>query len=160
MPVPVPVRPIPASQFVKQRGATLIEILVALLILSFGLLGLSVLQVRALKGNLSSFQRSQAVIFNQYMLDLMRVDRENARGGSYNTPQICNPAAIAGASLAQNSLREWLTAVKANVGTAADLGSCVSVTCNVDYECTVRIHWDDSRAGGEGNQILAMSSRV
>ena len=149
-----------ASGRPTQRGATLIEILVALLILSFGLLGLSVLQARALKGNFSSFQRSQAVIFNQYMLDLMRIDRENARGGSYNTPQICNPAAVAGASLAQNSLREWLTVVKANIGTAADLGSCVSVTCNVDYECTVRIHWDDSRAGGLSNQILAMSSRV
>ena len=144
----------------QQRGATLVEILVALLILSFGLLGMSALQVRAMKGSISSFQRSQAVIFSQYLMDVMRVDREAAKGGDYNTTKICNPAGISGTTLAKNSLRDWLTSVKSNIGTATDLTTCVVVTCTADYICNVQILWDDSRAGGLSDQKMEVNSRV
>ena len=66
------------------KGATLIEILVALLILSLGLLGMAGLQARAVKGNHSAMQRTQAVMMSYYILDAMRVDRANAKAGNYN----------------------------------------------------------------------------
>ena len=146
----------------SQRGATLIEILVAVLILSFGLLGMAALQARAVKGNISAGQRSQAAMLAQYMLDVLRVDREQAKGGSYNTggSQICDPAAFAEATLPDNTRAQWLTSVKAAIGRPGDTTTCVRITCDADYLCTIRIEWDDTRAGGLNNQTIVLSSRV
>lgn len=144
----------------KMAGATLIEVLIAVLILSFGFLGMATLQVRAMKGGISSFQRTQAVILAQYMMDVMRVDRDAAKGGNYNLALSCNSGGISGTTLANNSLRDWLDSVKANIGTATDTSTCVVVACNADYICNVRIVWDDSGVGGLSNQSIEMSSRV
>ncbi len=144
----------------KVMGATLIEVLIAVLILSFGFLGMSALQVRAMKGGISSFQRSQAVILAQYLMDVMRVDREAAKGGSYNLTLSCNPAGISGTTLADNTRREWLTSVKTNIGVLGDTSTCVLVNCNSDYICSVRIEWDDRRIGGAIDQALEVTSRV
>ncbi|MCS7071722.1 MAG: type IV pilus modification protein PilV [Anaerolinea sp.] len=150
------------ARYRKQKGATLIEILVAVLILSFGLLGMAALQARAVKGNDSAGQRAQATMHAQYMLDVLRVDREQAKGGSYNTgaTQICDPSAFGGSTLADNTREQWLAGVKAAIGRPDDTTTCVRITCNADYLCTVRIEWDDSRAGGLSNQTLVLTSRV
>ncbi|MDR7092723.1 type IV pilus modification protein PilV [Hydrogenophaga laconesensis] len=144
------------------RGASLIEVLVAVLILSLGLLGMAALQSRAVKGNVSSGQRAQAVMLSHYVIDVMRVDRESAKGGSYNTGSdfICNPNAFNGTSLAETSRRAWLTSVKQNIGRADDNTTCAHIACDADYACTVQIRWDDSLSGGLANQTLVISSRV
>lgn len=46
----------------QQRGTSLIEILVTMVILSFGLLGIAVFHVKAQVASLESYQRAQAVI--------------------------------------------------------------------------------------------------
>jgi len=144
------------------RGATLIEVLVAVLILSLGLLGLAALQSRAVQGNVSSGQRAQAVMLSHYIIDVMRVDRESAKGGSYNTGNnfICDPSAFGGATLAETSRRAWLQSVKQNMGRANDNTTCAHVACDADYACTVQIRWDDSLSGGLADQTLVISSRV
>lgn len=144
----------------KQNGATLLEILIAVLILSFGFLGMSALQVRALKGSISSFQRSQAVIYTQYLMDVMRVDRESAKGGAYNLALTCSATAITGTTLAENTLRDWIGSVKTNIGSATDLDTCAVVACDADYICNVRVQWNDEKAGGLAAQVLEVSSRV
>lgn len=148
----------------EQRGATLIEILVAILILSFGFLGMAALQARAIKGSVSAEQRTQATYHAQYMLDVLRVDREHARGGDYNTGSspVCNPDAFGSAptTLADNSRKQWLTLVKQTMGRPDDTTTCVRIQCDADYNCTVTIEWDDSRAGGLSDQSVILSSRV
>jgi type IV pilus assembly protein PilV len=143
----------------KQGGATLIEILVAVLILSFGMLGMSALQIRALQGNQSSIQRSQATMLSYYIMDAMRVDRESAKGGDYNTNSgfVCGSVGITGSGLAKDTLRNWLDSTDAAMGGDASL-TCGSVACDGNYQCTVRIKWDDTKAGGQGNQQVELIS--
>ncbi len=154
--------PIQAPRRRLSCGASLIEVLVAVLILSLGLLGMAALQSRAIKGNISSGQRAQAVMLSNYVLDVMRVDRERARGGSYNTGAnfICSPNAFNGATLAETSRKDWLAAVKQNIGQADDNTTCASIACDADFACTVRIRWDDSLSGGLANQTFDISSRI
>lgn len=142
----------------RQRGASLIEVLVTLLIITFGLMGMSALQARALKGSVSSFQRGQAVIYAQYLLDVMRIDREQAKGGDYNTGKVCDPAAFGAGSLANNSRTQWLTSLRSDIGQTPT--TCAAVACDADYLCTVKIYWDDSNAGGLDDQVVEVSSRV
>ena len=67
-----------------QRGFTLIEILVALVILSVGLLGVASLQVQCLRNNQSAYLRSQATLLAYDMADRMRTNSASAIAGSYN----------------------------------------------------------------------------
>lgn len=153
----------------SQAGATLIEILIALLILSLGLLGMAGLQARALKGNHSAAQRSQAVIMSYYILEAMRVDASKAKALDYNTGNVdaygvidavCNPAVFTDNNLPDNNMKAWLTHLKSTIGTASDSTTCGGVFCDSDGNCTVQVFWDDSIAGGLGAQKIESTTRL
>ncbi|MGH8194796.1 MAG: type IV pilus modification protein PilV [Woeseiaceae bacterium] len=65
------------------RGLTLVEILVALLILSIGLLGLAGLQTLSLRFNTSAYFRTQATTLAYSLADRMRANRQAALDGLY-----------------------------------------------------------------------------
>lgn len=65
----------------RTRGFTLLEVLIALLILSFGLLGLAALQAYSVKANQSAHFRSQATALANMLMDNIRANRANL--GSY-----------------------------------------------------------------------------
>lgn len=68
------------------RGFTLIEVLVALLVLSIGLLGLAALQNTALQFNTDSYQRTQATLLAYDILDRMRTNPSAVSAGNYDVP--------------------------------------------------------------------------
>lgn len=142
----------------RQHGVGLIEVLVAVLVLSLGLLGMAGLQASALKANQSSYGRTQAVMLSYYMLDMLRTDRAGAEGLSYNMPATCDPEAITTADLSGNTRKHWLQSIRNTLGN--DDSSCGAIACDAGGLCTITINWDDSRAGGLGNQTFATSSRL
>ncbi|WP_296508364.1 type IV pilus modification protein PilV [Rhodoferax sp.] len=154
----------------RQTGATLIEILIAVLILSLGTLGMAAMQARALKGNVSSFQRSQAVVLATYMMDAMRVDKNSAKALNYNTGtltgtgtingSICTPASITGTTLADVNKKHWLETTKAAIGTSTDTTTCGAVYCDANGSCRVQVIWDDSLSGGLGVQKLEIQTLI
>lgn len=66
-------------QTTRQNGFSLLEVLIALVVFSIGLLGLAGLQIQGLKYNHEAYLRSQATLLAYDMLDRMR---SNARGSS------------------------------------------------------------------------------
>jgi len=62
----------------RQRGVTLLEVLVSLLVLSIGLLGLASLQTNALRFNQGAFLRTQSTILAYDIIDRMRANRDEA----------------------------------------------------------------------------------
>jgi type IV pilus assembly protein PilV len=58
---------LPLSPVRRQRGTTLIEVLVTLVILAFGLLGIAAFQAKAQVGSLEAYQRAQAVVLLEDM---------------------------------------------------------------------------------------------
>src|SRR5271169_4745035 len=92
----------------QQRGVTLVEILVAVVLLSIGLLGLAGLQLRGMQVNQGSALRSQAAILVGDLADRMRADVAaanpvNTTGSFYGA---FAPANSAGAAPA--SMQDWL----------------------------------------------------
>ena len=61
-----------------QRGALLIEVLVAILICAFGLLGFAGMQARATSSEFEGFQRSQALVLIEDMVSRMNANRAHA----------------------------------------------------------------------------------
>lgn len=140
----------------KQAGATIVEILVAVLILSFGMLGMAALQTRALQGNQSSTQKSQAITLANYLVDVMRIDRAEAALGNYNLTDTCGANGISGTTLAQNNLRDWMNSATTGLGGTV----CATVVCNANFVCTVRLRWDDREAGGLNNPSIQITSTI
>lgn len=102
----------------KQKGFTLIEILVAVVILSIGLLGVASLQVQGLRNNQSAYLRSQASLLAYDMADRMRTNSGQAILGAYDdfdslgtvpSDPNCISSALGcnDANLADNDLFEW-----------------------------------------------------
>ena len=72
-------------------GFTLIESLVALLVLSIGLLGVAAMQLASLQANNGAFQRTQATFLAQDIADRMRANREAAQWPRTTTSPLAIP---------------------------------------------------------------------
>lgn len=125
----------------RQTGFGLIEVLVALLIVSIGLLGIAALQVMALKNVGSSMERSQAVIQTYSYMDFLRANRAEAVISNLDLPMTCDPENLAGSLVEQ---RKWVTRLHEAVGPE----SCGKVECLGGGKCTITVQWNDSRAKG------------
>jgi len=134
----------------QTAGFTMIEVLVAFVIFSFGMLGLAGLQTRLLTYSQSSLFRSQATALTDDILDRMRLDRQNAIGGNWNTNLDDTAASVTtGANTYQFDLKDWKTNVE-NLLPAGRASILVDAASN--NTVTVIIEWNDSRGTDGQNQ--------
>lgn len=145
---------IPASPRRSQRGASLLEVMIAVLVLAVGMLGMAALQAVTLKNSGSAAQRSAAVIQSYAMLDMMRANLAAARAGQYNQTWQC--AAAAGGSRVKSDVGQWIGQLKTSMGPSA----CGQIQCT-PLQCSVAVRWDDSRGtGGVTEQQIETTSRL
>lgn len=125
----------------QQRGATLIEVLIAMFILAIGLLGLAGLQAVSTQSNQGASYRSQATILASDIVERMRTNRTQALAGNYTTstfPISSNSHRVEGTQ-AQRDLAEWLN----NLANSLPQGTGTILTdSNI---ITISIRWDDGR---------------
>lgn len=138
-----------------QRGVTLIEVLVAVLVFAIGVLGLAALQSRALANVDSSYARTQAVLLSYFILDTLRVDRVGAAAGLYNKGVVCTVPG-GGATFAENAFDDWIQALKNTLGNFPT--TCGEVQCDA-AGCVVRVFYDDTR-GTQGNSSQMVETRT
>lgn len=128
-----------------QKGFSLIEVMVALLVMAIGLLGAAAIQLNALKYTDSSALRTQASFIAYDMLDRIRAN---------NT--VNYTLASAKASTATNDLTnprslDWYD-FKTNIAT--QLGSSANGTIVIASNViTITITWDDTRAVNSQNGV-------
>ena len=130
----------------RQRGVGFVEVLVAALILSIGLLGLAGLQMRSLRNNQRALERGVAVVETHAIADALRAERVNAINGVFDIG-IDDPAPV-GTTFADIVVAGWRTNLISSLGAAAS----GSVACNGSL-CTITIRWDDSRGSAGATQL-------
>lgn len=134
----------------SQTGAGLIEVMIAVLVLSVGFLGVAALQALSLSTNNSAMARSMATIDSYAILDAMRADRTNAlTNGAYTTTVTADNCPATGSTLAAYQVNAWCGRLAADLGSVSTTKG--TVTCNAATgACTVTIAFDDSRASNTG----------
>jgi type IV pilus assembly protein PilV len=126
----------------KQAGATMIEVLISILILSFGMIGLAGLQSVASKSTQSAFLRSQAAALATDMSDRMRANYKSVVAGDYN--RLPGDAVPTGTSIAQTDLNRWLGNVQSSLPNGQ---GCIAHNQTTKIT-TVIVAWNDTRNAG------------
>lgn len=106
-------------------GFSLIEILVTVIIITFGLLGLAGLQLKIQNAEMESYQRAQALVLMSDMLERMTTNRANAAAyvsaDAFGTGD-SQPASCSGLTGTARDQCEWSNALKGSAeksGTAS-----------------------------------------
>lgn len=96
----------------RARGVTMLEVLVAIFILTIGLLGTAGMQSQMQAAQVEAYQRAQAIVLLQDMVDRVNANRKNA--ASYVTGADLGTAAqncAAAATVAAKDQCEWNNAL-------------------------------------------------
>lgn len=142
----------------KQSGFTLLEVLVAMLVLAIGLLGLAGLMTTSMRNNLSASHRTQATWMAYDIIDRMRANRAGAVTGGYATlmgaAATCSTAVPTGTMPAQD-IAAWKNQLACSL--PAGTGSITFA----GTRATILIQWNDSR-GNQGltNQTFKVETQL
>jgi len=143
----------------RAQGFSLIEQLVALAVLSLGVLGISDLQLRGLTHAQDSLQRNQATALAAAMADLMRANADAAHAGAYaldplvpsaGAPPDCDSQTCDPDALAAYDLQQWLEQVQASLPGAMARIACQDSPCTAVSVQTVWVYWQAGHSQATG----------
>jgi type IV pilus assembly protein PilV len=104
------------SSATKQSGLSMIEVLVSMTVVAFGLLGLAGLQARSMSFQKDSFDRKAAAELASQLTERVRANYDGFRAGNYNLtmlPADATPGAVPACGDPQNctaaevAARDW-----------------------------------------------------
>lgn len=140
---------------ITQRGFTLLEVMVALVIFSIGLIGLAGLQAVSLQNNQVAYSRSIATQLAYDIADRIRNNRITAYAYTFGTTTTtntdCVTAACSAAQMMQADLFQWEQAIASpQNGLLNAQGSISSTGAPPNITYTIAIGWDENKQGLSG----------
>jgi type IV pilus assembly protein PilV len=120
----------------QMRGSSLLEVLIALVVLGLGVLGMVAMQATSLKSNQTALVRTQATELANEISDVMRANRNAALAGNYDSS--LTAAAPAGTAIHAIDLQNWKTRL-------ALLPAGKGGIARTNTSFTITIQWDESR---------------
>ncbi|MFK7861739.1 MAG: type IV pilus modification protein PilV [Granulosicoccus sp.] len=171
----------------SQQGIGLVEVLVALVVISLGVLGMAGLQLTGMKQSSNGFNRAKAVMLAESMTTRMRINRIGVVDGHYNhfdslqetcsvlpspycqaygnnDAQDCDAAQLAAFDKYSVACGEWNG--QAAIGGVAGLMpadtrlqvQCNDATCTAESSYTLNVTWPESPNASSNEPVK--SSRV
>ncbi len=171
----------------NQKGATLIEVLISLLLITIGLLGVAASQISSLKMTLSSYQRSQATVLANDIADRLRAniheaEKSNSKylsampnGVDHGTDCVSYTSALTNTctieKMAEQDVFEWAQRLanefngegvicrdnSPNDGTGTASTLCDNQAAS---PLVIKIWWDDDRNPATNNLLFATSLQL
>jgi type IV pilus assembly protein PilV len=148
----------------QQTGFTLIEVLVAVVVMSVGILGVAGLQVISLQQNRSAMLRAEALQIGNDMLDRMRANPNEdyapvTFAAAPASPNDCVAGACTAAQMASYDIAQWKCSINSEDGDGDQYAVCegygivgslpggeASIT-ETDGIHEVIVRWTDTREG-------------
>lgn len=157
----------------RQRGISLIEVMMSVLIFSIGLLGLAGLMVMATRSNHAAYLRTQVTFMANSMADRMSGNPTGLWNGDYNSTAYpiapaaagcgagapCSPADLAkhDQQLWSDQLRTFLPNPSAQIDCSGvgsvgyDPSSQLNLRPPYGGTCTMKITWSERQAGDQAH---------
>ncbi|WP_282041537.1 type IV pilus modification protein PilV [Halomonas alimentaria] len=148
-----------ASRSSVERGFTLIEALVALLVLSIGMLGVAAMQLKALQGAHAAYQRSIASLAAQDAQERLWAQLAVGGGTCPSWDDAKNIGSDDGIAPWEDSWSEYLRDFDSE---EAGVGGSVSpsATPNDDCEFDITVSWSESRFSNEDEPEFSYTIRL
>lgn len=163
-----------------QQGFTMLEVLIAVVVLSIGLLGLASLQATSLRLNQQALMRSQEAHLVYDMIDRMRANMSAVNAGNYDLPTLPTSSdtdctsytgtttGCTVAAMAAQDYFEWNAAITAALAggegivcldsTPQDGADSANPDCdNTGNMFAAKLWWDDDRDTATPKQRYVMS---
>lgn len=144
-----------------KRGFSLLEVLIAVVVLSIGLLGLAGLQFMALRGNNQSYERTQAHVLAYELADAMRANRVAAGRDKAFELDVDDPTPVVGtdcaagpctqADAAAFALARWHARMRVVLPSGNASIICSTPACGMNLVQTISVIWDENRLGVPSN---------
>jgi type IV pilus assembly protein PilV len=150
----------------RQRGVSIVEALVALVVISVGMLGIAGLYLSSLQASRSAKLRSQAVELVGSLADRIRANRDAATAydtaayGGAPATQSCDTARCTAAALAQDDLARWLADLKLGLPGGTAVSGTVVVTDRarpLSDNYLITVTWKESDADINYNYVLSLN---
>lgn len=130
----------------SQHGFNLVEVLVATIVASIGMLGIASLQINSVNTASVAYSHTQAMNALQQMVDLLHADSSSAKAGDYNLPNgtstdLVSFADLSAAPSATDSIATqktyyWLKNLEASLPDSA-----AGISCNSDGMCALQVRF-------------------
>ncbi len=147
-----------------QRGLSLVEVLVTIVLVSVGLLGIAGLQIASVQNTSSAVQRFEATLLAEDILERMRANRAEAIENAYDLALGADPATV---GVAQDDLNTWRAALATLPGGDGSVDVTQEVVDDVTTNiATITVRWtdvsdDNSPADdGEPDDVTSMSFQL
>ena len=141
-----------------QSGATLIEVLVSILVFSFGILGAVALQAAAIKMSTDAQQRAEATFLADQLLARMLIADPATASTFAHHPDGTTTCAPTGAASTNPIMTEWLSEVTATFPRVSADAQQVIVSGTPANEVTVKLCWKNGES--DTPHTLEVSNRV
>jgi type IV pilus assembly protein PilV len=153
----------------KSRGFTLVEVLVALVVLTIGMLGIAAVYLEGLRSSRTALLRTQAVVLASDMADRIRANRyvlagalvydpaatvataNNTCDKSTNGASKCTPA-----QMFANDLARWQAAIQSRL--PGGTGTVGFTLVNTIPTYTVTVTWVEAGETVGGSYILTVQT--
>ena len=129
----------------RQYGFTLLEVLIALLILSIGLLGLAALQTTGLRSNQMASMRTLATEAGYDITDRMRANPTGVEANEYVIALGQAPADTGATGTALADLTEWRNTVQRLPGGESEITQCDTADGCDGLTHIITVYWNEAR---------------
>ncbi|MDP4536856.1 type IV pilus modification protein PilV [Alkalimonas collagenimarina] len=123
------------SSFQSQRGVSLLEVLIAMLVLGIGLLGVAALQANSVRNTQGAYERTMAVVMVDSIIESIRAN-PNAAPGAY----ALSGCTAGGSGLVGEQLSHWVGRLQLELGDDVD--------CSISFSgglYVIEVQWQDTR---------------
>ncbi len=150
------------SRRAGQRGVTMVEALVALVVLSVGMLGIAGLYVSSLRAERTAQLRTQAITLVNDMIDRIRANAQARAGYDLATvvPAVKNcvaaatPSPCTSADMAAEDLKIWTDAAKNTLpGGKGTIAYAAAAATGQPDTYAVTVEWVEPGSGPDGEPL-------